>query len=378
MEATALTREGRQKKLIEIEAFNLFSDAKRAEEGEFVLIPSPIDIGLTLKNRMLRSETVGRLSARAMRGGIGTVVLSSKLSPPIDDEIALEFIRSQAKICEETEMLALIGGIDGNGRLSNCATLLQNGAAGIEFDSHADGNLIRRLMEYAKMSKKPIFCHANNPSLQSQGQIHEGRVSSQLGLAGISPVAETSEVARIIELAEFIGVTVVFFALSTPRSFELCAQSEWAVAQCALHHLVLSDRVCEDFNALAKLMPPLRSEAMREAMLQQLQDGKIDLLSSWHTAASYDRKDIVFGDAAFGIDSIEEFLPLALSRLVDRDIITLERLIELTSLRQAELLGIASPKQTLVALGVNQRVDNRLSPYDGWQLTSEVVGFYKA
>ena len=161
------------------------------------LLPAMVDIGVRVRDGKLRGGTLEKLSKKAFGNGFGTVVLSSLCLPRIDNEITLEFVKSQAELCHETEIFSLLSGVDEEGGLSDCSILLKEGAVGIEFESHIDGNLIRRLMEYSQMYDVRLFCHANDPALQGDGVMHEGEVSSRLGLAGIPMLSESSQVARI-------------------------------------------------------------------------------------------------------------------------------------------------------------------------------------
>jgi len=186
----------------------------------------------------LRGDTIYKLSSHAKENGFGMVVLSSFCTPSIDNEITLEFTKAQSELFNGAKVLALLAGTQGEEKLSDISILLKDGAVGIEFESSIDGNMIRRLMEYASMYDVKLFCHAGDLALQGEGVMNEGVISSRLGLGGVPDVAESSQVARIGELAEFYEVDVVILSASTPRTLKLCAQSPRLFAQASIHHLL--------------------------------------------------------------------------------------------------------------------------------------------
>ncbi|WP_353662937.1 amidohydrolase family protein [Hydrogenimonas sp. SS33] len=332
------------------------ADGKIAEIGDHLggerkidargryLLPSMVDIGVRVRDRKLRSGTLERLSKKAHAAGFGTLVLSSLAEPPIDDEITLEFVKSQAQLCRLTRIDALISGLGEGGKLSDCATLLKEGGVGIEFRSDIDGNLIRRLMEYAKLRGVHLFCRANDPALQGDGVMQEGEVSARLGLGGIPELAESSQVARIGEFAAAYEVPVVILHASTPRTLEICRDHPWLKAQVPLHHLLLDDTACDDYDTSAKLWPPLRSGQSREKMLAMLQNGEIDMLTSLHSPVAPAVKDAVFAEAAYGIDALTLFLPLLYTRLIREERISWPEAAALISTRAAETVGLGERK----------------------------------
>ena len=319
--AEVVTAEGLKRLDLRIESGRIV-EIGRDLQGEGIdasgkyLLPGLNDIGLMVYDRKLRGGTLGKLAQNAQDNGFSTVVLSSLCSPRIDDEITLEFVKSQAHLYPQADILPLISGVEEEGKLADCAILLREGGVGIEFESHIDGNLIRRLMEYAKAHDVPLFCHADDPALTGSGVMHEGEIASRLGLPGVPPLSEISQVARIRTFAEHYGVDVVFLGLSTPEAVQMCAQSPHLKAQVSIHHLVLSDAACEGYDTAGKMWPVLRDEKRRQALLQLAKEGKVDLLTSLHSPASRTAKDAVFGEAAFGIDGLYGFLPLLYTELI--------------------------------------------------------------
>jgi dihydroorotase len=345
------------------------------------LLPALVDIGVTMRDGKLRGGTLERLAKKAKRNGFGTLVLSSLCTPRIDDEITLEFAKSQAERCRDAEILPLLSGIDETGGLADCAILLKEGAVGIEFESHIDGNLIRRLMEYAAMHGVTLFCHANDPALQGDGVMHEGRVSSQLGLAGIPPLAESSQVARIGAFAEAYGVDVVILGASTPETLRLCAAHPHLHAQVSIHHLLLDDTACDGYDTSAKIWPPLRDTESREAMIEAVKNGDVAMLTSLHTPVSATAKDAVFAEAGYGIEGLESYLPLVYTALIGEGTLTWEAFVSLASRRPAEAVGlgdrggirVGAPAQLLLFDPDRETtIHDPLSPYRGRRVRGAV------
>ncbi|WP_456402680.1 amidohydrolase family protein [Hydrogenimonas sp.] len=346
------------------------------------LLPALVDIGVGVMDGKLRRGTLKKLSVKARANGFGTVVLSALSTPRIDNEITFEFAKSQAELCRETKILALLSGVKEDGGLSDCSILLKEGAVGIEFESHIDGNLIRRLMEYAAMHGVKLFCRANDPALQGDGVMHDGSVSCRLGLAGIPAVSESSQVARIGELAEFYGADVVVLGASTPQTLRICAQNPRLLPQVSMHHLLLDDRACDGYDTAGKLWPPLRDEAMRRALLEAVVRGDAAMITSLHTPVSRTAKDAVFSDAAYGIDGLAHALPLLYTHLVKEGPLDFSDLVRLTATNPALAVGLEGRKGAvrpgydadllLFDPDVTFRCTEPGSPYDGLEVTGRV------
>ncbi len=308
------------------------------------LLPAMIDIGVGVFDGKLRGGTLEKLAEKARRNGFGTVVLSALCTPKVDDEITLEFVKSQAERSDAAQIDTLVAGVKEEGGLADCAILVKEGGRGIEFESSLDGNRIRRLMEYAQLLDVPLYCHANDPSLQGDGVMQEGEVAARLGLAGVPELAESSQVARVGEFAVEYGVDVVVLHASTPRTLEICRDNPRLTAQVPLPHLLLDESACDDYDTSGKIWPPLRSAERREQMVRMLQKGDVTMLTSLHSPVSETAKDAVFAEAAYGIDGLEDFLPLLYTHFVAEGRLGWNDVVRLTSEEAAKLLGLEERK----------------------------------
>ncbi|MRI83527.1 MAG: hypothetical protein C6I00_03825 [Nitratiruptor sp.] len=332
--ALAIDATGRRGIALSKGKLSLLDSIPQDHEGPW-LLPPLVDLGVGVLDGRLSQRSLRELARKARQGGVGTILLRPDLSPPLNDEIHLEFIKSTHV---QVELYPAILATRGEGGLSEIATLAKLGARAIFVESRTDSSLLAPIFQYAQMLQLPLFVWIDGS--RRRGVMNEGEVAFQLGLRGRSKVDEYGEVARIVEYGDYYGVPVIIGGISTARSLELIAQSPHCFAQLSIHHLLKSDRAALGYNTLAKLDPPLRDQEEQEALLEALGAGKVDLLTALHTPASYTRKDLSFDEAAYGIDSIASYLPLAYTKLVLPGHISMERLLQLASATPAKLIGL--------------------------------------
>lgn len=308
------------------------------------LIPGLVDTDVRLKDGQLSRTNLEKLSRRALMGGVSTVVLASDTTPPIDNEITLEFVQQHHALSRGATIEPLVSALNEKGALSNIAIMLKKGCVGVHTVTINDYNLISRIAQYAKMANKAIFYKAQEKSFIESGVMADGAIASQLGLPGISPLSEVVHIASMIEISRHFGVKIVFKSVTEPRSIELIAQArrEGVDVECevALHHLLKNDSACLGFDTDAKIDPPLVSETKRLQLIRALKEGKIDSLSALHQPNSDIHKDITFYDAHVGTTSIMEYLPLLYTYLIEKEIISFSDIIRLASQAPARHIGI--------------------------------------
>ena len=329
-------------KIIEIStAITTLGDEFIDAEGLF-LFPGMIDLNVRLFNDKLNRKNLNRLFENALTGGVTTFVLMPDFTPSIDNETVLEFL--SAKIVQESKVdLILSIAASGDEKLNNISTLLKYGSDILFNKSAVNGNIMRRVMQYAKMKDIPLFVFCNNPELNDSGVMNESEVSFRLGLPGISKISEISEVAKIAQMALYYDTKILFQSLSTEKSIELVEDVKKSYdkifCEVSIHHLIKNDLCCDDFNTAAKIMPPLREEEERKKLIEALKDDKIDTITSLHSPKSVVYKDVAFEKAHYGIDSLRDFLPLCYTYLIKKEIIDFEKLFEKISLNPAKILG---------------------------------------
>ncbi|ECV9671598.1 metal-dependent hydrolase [Campylobacter jejuni] len=322
-------------KIVKIGA-NLDDNDEVLDAQGMTLLPSFVDLCVNLKNDKFSLSNLELLEKECLRGGVGAIILRDCMN--FDEESFSLFLQNLKT--RKIQIFPSICALDKQGKLKNLATLFNKGAQALELKSSSDANILRVGMQYALMKEKSIFVKCHDENFDDNGVMNDCEASFELGLAGMSAVAESSEVAKIQEIAKFYGVKVIFDLLSLKRSIELLEDENLKLI--SIHHLIKDDSACAGFNTAAKLNPPLRSKEDKESLKQALKQGKIDFLSSLHSAKSISLKDLAFDEAAFGIHSICEFMSLCYTFLIKEGLLTWQNLCKATSQNPSEFLGLNS------------------------------------
>jgi len=344
------------------------------------LLPSIIDMNVTLKDTSLNSKNLEKITSSAAKGGVLHLVLSSESTPSINNEIAFEFVHKHTEDTDGAKLDSLISSINDEGALSNIAILLKKGAIAPYLNTSVDNNLISRIAEYVKMYDVTLFVKAEDSALKSCGVMREGSVASRLGLGGISPLSEHLHVTKMIEIARYFDIKVLFQSIASPRSVEMITQAkkEGVKVECevSILHLLFSDESCDGFNTVAKIDPALASNEEMLELREQLKKGEIDYLTSLHQPNSPLHKEVAFFDAAYGSESIEHIMSIYYTTLVKTGWITLENLIKLTSKNASDTLGFESGEIEvgkvanciLFDVTCKERVENVMSLFNNQEL----------
>jgi dihydroorotase len=225
-------------------------------------------------------------------------------------------------------------------------SMVRGGAVAFTDDGSSvpSAGVLRRAMEYAGMLDRPILEHCEDPSLAGGGVMHEGVVSTRLGLTGIPAEAEEMIVARDIMLARLTGAHVHLQHISTAGSVELLREAKGngvrVTAEATPHHLLLTHDDVEGYNPSFKMNPPLRSAEDVAACRAGLRDGVIDMIASDHAPHATEEKEVEFAIAAFGAIGLESTLGTVLTRLVREGELTLADMVRRLTVAPARLLGI--------------------------------------
>ncbi|EAJ3180432.1 metal-dependent hydrolase [Campylobacter coli] len=322
-------------KIVKIGA-NLDDNDEVLDAQGMTLLPSFVDLCVNLKNDKFSLNNLELLEKECLRGGVGAIMLRDCMD--FDEESFSLFLQNLKS--RKVQIFPSACALDKQGKLKNLATLLNKGAYALELKSSSNANILRVGMQYALMKEKSLFVKCYDENFDDNGVMNDCEMSFELGLAGMSAVAESSEVAKIQEIAKFYGVKVIFDLLSLKRSMELLGDENLKLI--SIHHLIKDDSACAGFNTAAKLNPPLRSKEDKESLKQALKQQKIDFLSSLHSAKSISLKDLAFDEAAFGIHSICEFMSLCYTFLIKEGLLTWQNLCKVTSQNPSEFLGLNS------------------------------------
>jgi len=301
------------------------------------ILPGITDLNISLRDNKLTQKNLDELEERALKAGITTVVLNCDFTPLIDNKTHLELLYNQLK-SRKVQFVLNIKGLNEQNRLNDISILLKAGAKVIHENSDISTNNLRRISQYALMHKTPLFIFCQNRDLNENGVINEAEVSFELGLPGISKVGEISEVAKVSAISDYYDIPVLFQTLSTQKSIEIAKQTKHSFVEVSVHHLLKSDESCRDFNTSAKINPPLRSAPERQKLLRSLKEKKIDTLTTLFSPQSITNKDLPFELAKFGIDEMENFLPLIYTKLVKENFITMQDVENLISKTPQKIL----------------------------------------
>jgi dihydroorotase len=211
---------------------------------------------------------------------------------------------------------------------------------------------MRRALEYVKGIDGVVAQHAQEPRLTEGAQMHEGVVSSELGLAGWPAVAEEAIIARDVLLAEHVGSRLHVCHVSTAGSVEII---RWAksrgidvTAEVTPHHLLLTDESARTYDPVFKVNPPLRSAADVAAVRAGLADGTIDVVGTDHAPHPEEAKDCEWAAAAFGMTGLETALPVVHEVMVEPGLMTWEDVARAMSQGPARIGRVADQGRPIV------------------------------
>lgn len=385
-----------------IEGIDLSGEVDETFDGAgLTLCPAFIDLHVHLREpgQEVKEDLNTGLSAAAA-GGFGTVVSMANTRPTVDEaglvaELVAKAERIKgARLCPAA---ALSHGLKGE-TLTDFAALKAAGAVMITDDGIpvVDSHLMRRACEYAAELGLIIQTHSEDPALRQNGVMNEGTVSQRLGLPGNPVSAEAIMIFRDCEIAAMTGARVHIAHVSSQRGMQVIewfkAQGAPVTAEVTPHHLTLTDDVLSDFDAVAKVAPPLRTQADVDYLIDAIKRGVVDSIGTDHAPHTRAEKEADMLDAPFGIGNIEVCFPLLYTRLVEGGHITLQKLIALLSTGPARVMNWELPTLAagsvadivLLDLSTERAVSPkkfkskaRFSPWADWQLKGWPVATYR-
>lgn len=293
-------------------------------------------------------ETVATGTRAAAAGGYTAVACMPNTSPVNDSAMITRFILQQAAEAGYARVYPIASVSKGSQgtELSEMGRLVEAGARGFSDDGKPveNSNLMRLAMIYASQFGTRIYSHCEEMSLVNGGSMNEGEVCTRLGLRAISRAAEETMIARDIVLAHTYNVPVHLCHVSTAFGASMIAAAKKAgipvTAETAPHYLFGTDELCDGYNTMAKVNPPLRTDADREALAKALVEGTIDCIATDHAPHKADDKDKEFDHAAFGISGIETAFALSYTSMVKTGKTDISGLVNMMSVKPAEILGV--------------------------------------
>ncbi len=278
-------------------------------------------------------------------GGITRAALMPDRPPPLDHPARVRFAAQSGKPDFWVHPLAAATiGLEGE-RLAELALMRDAGARGVATGRRwiGDSGVMLRLMQYAAMLGLVVVAHSEDAGLIGNAAATAGEMATRLGLPSAPAEAEALAVARDIALAEMAGARLHLRQVTTSAALDLVRAAKVrglaVTAGVTPAHFMLSDLALQDFRTFARLSPPLREEADRQAVLAAIGDGTIDLVASGHDPRGPEDKRLPFADAAPGMAGAETLLAMVLT-LVRDGVIGIERAFELLARNPARLLGV--------------------------------------
>ena len=319
------------------------------------LLPPLVDLCARLREPGHQSHgTLKSEGAAARKHGFLHVVIPPDTNPVLENGSLLAGLRERAYQDGGIYLHvlgAMTAGLEGE-KPANMLGLKQGGIIGVSNARRkfANDDVLLQALDYAATYDIKVFFYPDEPSLSKNGVAHDGYIASYHGLAGIPWIAETVALSKQLLIVEETGVSAHFGQLTTKSSIDLIrwAKQRGLPVTCdvAMHQLHLTDDALIGFNALAYVLPPLRSNTDKKALQEGLQDGTIDAICSHHEPLAKTAKQAPFAECKPGISNFDTFMGLA-CQLVKEGILTPEQLVEKIALNPAKIAGIeASYHQT--------------------------------
>ena len=291
-------------------------------------------------------ETLQTGSLAAMAGGFTRVCVMPNTNPPLDSPESINFIREKAENCpiHIHPIGAVTKSQDGND-LTEMGLMHQEGAVAFSDDGLPiqDGAMMRIALEYATLVDVPIINHAEDVCLRAEGVMHEGRISTHLGLPGNPDLAESAMVHRDLELAEFTGARLHVPHVSSAKAVhhirEMKQKNKNVTAEVTPHHIFFNDDALTSFNTHLKVAPPIRTEEDRRALIQAVKEGTIDCIATDHAPHTIEDKETTFDLASFGMIGLESCFGAVHKVLMDQEGLQLEEVIALLTAKPRAIMG---------------------------------------
>ena len=371
------------------------ADLEISLDGQYVC-PGIVDLSVhTREPGFEHKATIASETEAAVRSGVTSMVCPPNTRPVTDTPAVVELIHQRQSRLNKTRIYplgALTRGLGGQ-QLTEVAALKRAGCVGLSNADKPieDTEVLRRAFEYAIGFDLPVFIHPEDSYLRNQGVMHEGKISTRLGLPGIPETAETIAISRALLLIEQTGVSAHFCRLSCARSVELIDAAKQqglpVTADAGIAYLYLTEVDVDGFNSQCHLWPPLRTDRDRQALLDGLRSGVIDAVCSDHQPHDEDAKAAPFSSTEPGASTLEVLAPLAFNLAAARGF-SPGQIVQALTCRPASIIGIDAGSlaggaradlfifdenrqwtvkaEKLVSAGKN-------TPFDNWEMNGKVT-----
>ena len=328
---------------------NISSDAEQSiEHPNLHISPGWFDLRANFHDPGHEEREDAETGMRAaIAGGFTAVALSPETDPPLDSKADVEYIYQKAE--NYPVDLYPYGSISREllgQELSEMYDMYQAGAVGFSNGKKPLSNtaLTRLALQYARDFAPPLHLFSVEESLLKKSQMHEGDVSTYLGLKGLPALAEEVSILRDLHLADYADASIHFCGISSAQAVNLLKQAHAEgrsfTADVSINNLIFTDRDLENYDSNLKLMPPLRSEDDRRALIRALNEDVLQVVTSDHDPVDIENKKCEFDHARFGAIGLQTLF--GAMGLLRREI-SLEKCIELIAINPRKVLGLETP-----------------------------------
>ena len=335
-------------------------------------------------------ETLQTGSRAALAGGFTRVCVMPNTSPPLDTPESIRFIVEKAEECPVHihPIGAVTKGQKGK-ELTEVQGIITEGAVALSDDGLpiSDAQVMRLALEYTSMFDKPVINHAEDECLRNNGLMHEGEVSTRLGLAGNPSLAEAIMIQRDLELANMIQAKLhvphVSSAGGAANIRRMKKLNPNITAEVTPHHLFFNDQALLEYNTNFKVAPPIRTEDDRKELIKAVKDGTFDCIATDHAPHTIEEKEATFESAPFGMIGLESCFG-AVNKVLD---MPLKELLKLLTVNPRRVMGfeedlfkigcaaeltILDPDQEWIYKEQNIYSKSRNTPFIGEKLRGKV------
>jgi dihydroorotase len=368
------------------------SNSEILDASNLVVCPGFIDMHVHFREPGQEyKEDIQSGTSSAVAGGFTAVACMANTEPVNDSSSITEKILNKTRevgSCKVYPIGAVSVGLKGE-KISELSDQHFAGAIAFSDDGYPikDSFLMRSALEYSKMLGVTILDHAEDVSLSEGKVMHEGTVSTTLGLSANPDASEDICVYRDLRLAELTGGKLHILHVSSKGAVDLIrnAKKKDVKVTCEVtpHHFSLTDEKIRGFNSSFKMAPPLRDEKHRIALIEGLKDGTIDVIASDHAPHDQADLEVEFDRVPFGVVGLETAVSLALDRLVHEGVLTLSEMVSKFTLGPSNAIGIPchgieegsvadltildlEKKYTVIPDNFKSRAKN--TPFEGWEL----------
>jgi dihydroorotase len=363
------------------------ASGKHLSPGFFDLNCNIGELGLETK------EDLQTGTKAAAAGGFTGVALMPNTQPPVHSKAEIEYLMNRAKnnLVDVYPLGAISYRREGKD-LAEMYDMYRSGARAFTDGNHPvqDAGLMERALLYTKGFNALVFSYPEDTAIAGKAKVHEGEVTTLLGMKGIPSLAEELMVARDLYLAEYTESRIHFSTISTERSVDLIREAKrkglQVTCDVAAHHLLLTDESLMGFDSQYKVKPPLRTQKDVKALLKGLKDGTIDAIVSQHTPHEVEFKNVEFETAEYGMISLQTAFSTAVQAGLPVEMIVQKMAINPRKILNVEVPVVAEGREANLVIfdentewtfdKSNNRSKSYNSPFIGQKLKGSILLTY--